>query len=217
MRTIAIIGNSPDTYPDLQIYKDDVNVWIGADRGSIELIRQEMPVDYAIGDFDSTTEEERVIIKGYCTEFEEYPSEKNETDLELALLKAFSLQPQRILLFGVTGGRLDHELVNIQLLYRIVCNNIKGIIIDKNNILELTMPGIHKISLNAYYPTVSFIPYTKIVKGLSLTGFYYPLTKQNITWGSTLCISNKLIGKNGTFSYEEGILLLVKSRDTIQK
>lgn len=216
MKTIGIVANGPLTLqPDYELFKNEVDTWIGADRGALTLVNNGIPIKYAVGDFDSINEKEHMLIQKKATHFERYPKDKNETDLEIALLKAFELNPSTIYLFGVTGGRLDHELVNIQLLFSIIKRGIRGIIVDNANHLELTMPGIHSIAYDEVYPNVSFIPYTQHVKDLSLSGFYYPLEKESISWGSTLCISNKLLLNNGTFSYEEGILLLVKSRDTI--
>jgi thiamine pyrophosphokinase len=69
------------------------------------------------------------------------------------------------------------------------------------------------VTLNSLFPTISFIPITKEVFGLTLEGFYYPLKGAKIKMGSTLSISNKLIRNNGTFSFEDGIVLVVRSRD----
>ncbi|WP_099158048.1 thiamine diphosphokinase [Virgibacillus ndiopensis] len=218
MTTIAIVGNGPtNLLPDLALYKDLVNIWIGADRGAYTLIKNQIKPDYAVGDFDSINVEEKEQIKNYAMNFLEYPVEKDQTDLEIAILKAYELNPVKIYLFGVTGGRLDHELINIQTLYSIMKNQISGVIVDKNNQLEMVTPGRHYLSFDKNYPTISFVPHTENVDGLTLDGFYYPLVNQTISWGSTLCISNKLLLKNGTFSFSKGILLLIKSRDAIEE
>ncbi|OZU90363.1 thiamine diphosphokinase [Virgibacillus indicus] len=216
MLAVAIVGNGPvDRHPDFEWYKDKIDIWIGADRGALTLVLKKIPPEYALGDFDSINEAEKRTIQQHSKIFKEYPSEKDETDLEIALIKAFELKPDEIYLFGVTGGRLDHELINIQLLHQIANKDIRGIIADNVNQLELTKAGKHTVFHNEAYPYISFIPFTQKVKGITLEGFYYPLADETITWGSTLCISNKLLSKKGTFSYEEGILLLIKSRDTI--
>lgn len=213
MFTVGILGNGPSyLLPDLTAYKE-VDVWIGADRGAYVLIEQGIKLDYAVGDFDSIEDFEDKEIQANAMHYLKYPIEKDQTDLEIALLKAFKLKPEKILLFGVTGGRLDHELINIQLLYTIVKQGIKGIIVDRQNMLELTTPNKYDVYKDDHYPNISFVPYTKQVKGLSLEGFYYPLENETIQLGSTLCISNKLLSNKGTFFYEEGILLLIKSRD----
>lgn len=214
MLTVGIVGNGPKEHiSNLSTYNDKIDVWIGADRGALTIIEHGVSLDYAVGDFDSITDAENGIVKTNSTVYKEYPSEKDETDLEIALFYAYELQPKCIYLFGVTGGRLDHGLINIQLLFSIMKREIQGIIADKQNQLELLEPGSYSITNNEAYPTISFIPFTQHVKGLTLTGFYYPLTEQSIVWGSTLCISNKLLSNNGTFSFKEGILLLIKSRD----
>lgn len=216
MKTVGIVGNGPaHLLPDLQYYKDKIDIWIGADRGAYILAKHNIPIEYAVGDFDSITDSEKAIIKKHTKYMEQYPSEKDETDIEIALNKSFGLNPDHIYLFGVTGGRLDHELINIQLLYLIKNKGINGYVVDNSNLLEIVFPGKYTISLNQQYPYTSFIPFSKIVEGINLSGFYYPLKNTNLSWGSTRCVSNKLLSKSGTFSFEKGILLLVKSCDTI--
>lgn len=216
MVTIGIMGNGPqDMLPDLSLYKQEIDIWIGADRGALILLNEGIKVDYALGDFDSTTEQENNMIKSAAVVYQQYPTEKDQTDIEITLLKAFELSPSSIYLFGVTGGRLDHELINIQLLHSIVERKIRGIMIDQYNQLELTMPGHYEIEQDDTYPNISFVPFTRTVKQLTLAGFYYPLCNKDIFWGSTLCISNKLLSNSGNYSYVEGILLIIKSRDNI--
>ncbi|MEI3597075.1 MULTISPECIES: thiamine diphosphokinase [unclassified Oceanobacillus] len=213
--TIGIVGSGPgETLPDLTIYKRTVDLWIGADRGALHILRSGLEIHDAVGDFDSVTTEEMKLIREKVSNFNKLPSEKDETDLELALNKAFQLQPATILLFGVTAGRKDHELINIQLLYRILEKGIIGKIIDRQNQLVLTKPGTHTIERDPDYPYVSFVPFSEVVEGITLNGFYYPLENETITWGSTLCISNELSHESGNFSYRRGILLLIKSRDS---
>lgn len=211
---VGIVANGQvGLIPDLTIYKDEVDYWIGADRGSLQILKAQLPLHYAIGDFDSIDHNELEIVQQATQNFKQYPTIKNETDLELAIEQAFEIRPVKIYLFGVTGGRLDHTLANIQLLHRIVNQNIEATIIDCNNQLCLTKPGAHTVVKDSQYPIISFIPQTEKVIGLTLEGFAYPLYKQDIYWGQTRCISNYLLEEYGTYSYEGGILLHIKSRD----
>ncbi|MGM8364181.1 thiamine diphosphokinase [Virgibacillus sp. W0181] len=214
MVNIGVVGNGPEQLlPNIDLYLNKVDVWIGADRGALTLVENGINADYAIGDFDSINEQEKQQIKKAVADFCLYPVEKDKTDLELAIDQAMNLKPKNIYLFGVTGGRIDHELINIQLLYFLVNKGVRGIIVDKFNELELTFPGEHTVVQSEMYPNVSFVPFSSSVEGLTLTDFYYPLENKNISWGSTRCISNKLLAKSGTFYYEAGILLVIKSRD----
>lgn len=214
MKTVAIVGNGPHNHlPDFISYQHKVDIWISADGGALNLINEGIHIDYAVGDFDSINEKQYNKIQHHANRVETYPKEKNETDLEIALKKAIELKPSTIILFGITGGRLDHSLINIQLLQKIHNNNICGLLIDQWNQVELTHPGTHHITEDKFYPYISFIPLTNEVKNISLSGFRYPLTNYNLTWGSTRCISNELTDLTGTCTYESGILLLIKSRD----
>lgn len=214
MTKVAIIGNGPShLIPELSIYQNEIDIWIGADRGALSIIKQNMELAYAVGDFDSVNDDELEVIRKHAIQFEQYQVEKDETDLELALNIAKSIHPSNIFFFGVTGGRLDHTLINIQLLDQLVKEKMTGVIIDRFNYLELHYPGSYSIVEMKDYPTISFIPITQEVSGLTLLGFYYPLTKATIKMGSTLSISNKLILNNGTFSFDDGIVLVIRSRD----
>src|SRR5699024_2035296 len=147
MQAVAIVGGGPvDHIPDLKEYEDEIDLWIGADGGALKLAESGITIGYAVGDFDSIDETQNAMIKDKTTNFDEHPVEKDATDLEIALHKAFDMNPERIYLFGVTGGRLDHALINMQLLHTIVQRNIRGIIVDKWNQLELTKPGTYTVS-----------------------------------------------------------------------
>ncbi|WP_208589200.1 thiamine diphosphokinase [Gracilibacillus suaedae] len=210
---IGIVAGGPEkALASLLSYRDDIDIWIGADLGASYLLRNQLPIDIAIGDFDSLDNEEKQVIKKQANNFREFPPEKNETDLELAVAAALSYQPASIFLFGVTAGRLDHELANIQLLYRLLEKNVSAKIIDHKNILSIYKPGYYSVQANSS-ELISFIPLTPTVEGLTLDGFYYPLDNYTVTWGSTRCISNQLINEQGTFLFNDGILIMIKSTE----
>ena len=214
MYIVGIMGNGPVNHlPDLDLYSQDVDVWIGADRGVLTLMEREIHVNYALGDFDSIDNNQKKTVQQNADVFEIHPPEKDKTDLEIALQKALSLEPDTIYLFGVTGGRLDHALINLQILHKMIHNNIRGMIIDKWNEVEMAVPGTYNVKKSDLYPYVSFIAYTENVENLTLHGFKYPLHHADISWGSTLCISNELFSDVGEYSFDEGILLCIKSRD----
>ncbi|WP_026570406.1 MULTISPECIES: thiamine diphosphokinase [Sediminibacillus] len=212
---IGIVGGGPESYvPDLKAYPD-VTCWIGADKGAVTLIQQGMSPDLALGDFDSVTKEELKMIRAYAREVKVFPPEKDETDLELAVLEALQRKGSSIYFFGVTGGRLDHSLANVQQLYRLEKQNIQGTIIDKGNKISLAFPGTIQVRKDNMYPYISFLPFTHSVSELTLQHFYYPLESGYLEWGSTLCMSNQLLSEKGTFSFSEGILMIIKSRDVL--
>ncbi|GGF11408.1 thiamine pyrophosphokinase [Halobacillus andaensis] len=216
MTRYAIVGGGPKEYiPNLSTYKNEDIIWIGADQGAEVIVEYGLPLSAAIGDFDSVSASSMETIKKEAHELMVYPNEKNETDLELAILYAQEQEARHILFFGVTGGRMDHTLINIQTLYPLWNSGIRAQIHDLQNQMELFGQGSHTIGRNEDYPYLSFVPITLDIWNLNLYGFYYPLEDAHLPYGSTLCISNHLIEEEGTFSFSQGILLVIRSKDII--
>jgi thiamine pyrophosphokinase len=213
---INIVGGGPESLlPDLMQYDRSGCKWLGVDRGVFTLLSAGIQPDYAFGDFDSVSEEEWQRIENEVGNLVKVKPEKDETDMELALNWALLQKPEQISLFGATGGRLDHLFGNVQILMKPVLENLETHveIIDGQNHLFAKGPGSYSISQMPDRMYTSFIPMTPAVKGLTLEGFKYPLSNRHISLGSTLCISNELIREHGTFSFTEGILMVVRSRD----
>ncbi len=210
---INILAGGPQEHiPSLRSFSGE---WVGVDRGVLTLIKEGIFVDKAFGDFDSVMEEEFAFIKKHVDELQTFPPEKDETDMELAISWAIKQRPEKIRIFGATGGRLDHFFANIQLLFKPMAfhNTVPMEIIDRQNIISLIQAGTHIIERNDEYKYISFIPFHGEVEGLTLIGFKYPLTLRHIPIHSTLCISNELISDIGTISFSEGILMVIRSRD----
>jgi thiamine pyrophosphokinase len=203
-------GNLPDLNPAAH------TIWIGADAGALALASAGIRMKFAVGDFDSVSEEELETIKQYADEVTVFPPEKDETDFELAIRQAKEIKADEIAVYGVTGGRLDHELINIQMLYRLLDSFSRSIIIDRQNSVQMHRPGTYHIEQDQNYRYISFLSFSEQVTGLTLTGFKYPLTDAGIQWGGTLSISNELVAQTGTYSFVTGIVIMIKSKD-VQK
>lgn len=212
---IRIVAGGPDhLIPDLKSYEtSSEDLWIGVDRGTFILLDKGIKPDYAFGDFDSVSAAEKEIILKSDIVLNQYQSEKDQTDMELALQWALDQKPEELLLFGATGGRLDHEMMNIQLLHRTISSNAEVKIVDIKNEISLKLPGTYTIEREDHYTYISFLAFQGEVKGITLIGFKYPLNKASLKIGASLCISNELVNKSGTYSFDSGIILMVKSHD----
>lgn len=215
-KIIHIVAGGPRALlPDLAMYKGEQGIyWIGVDKGTRYLFEYGIQPDLAIGDFDSISQEERTAYEGKVPVVKVYEREKDQTDMELALISAMERNPDRIRIFGGTGGRIDHMLANLHLLsLPIKAGGPKTEMIDRQNHLEVKGPGVYTVEKKPDKPYISFIPLSANVERLTLNGFKYPLKDRHISFGSTLCISNELIRDYGTYSFTEGILLVVESSD----
>ncbi|WNB90444.1 thiamine diphosphokinase [Bacillus sp. NEB1478] len=215
MKIRIVAGGPVSLIPDLKKYVGGPDtIWIGVDRGTFVLIETGIRPKHAFGDFDSVSENEKEAIVHASIHLNVYRSEKDQTDMEIAFAWAMDQDPEEVLLFGATGARLDHELLNIQLLSN--CLHKKGTIVkvvDCRNEITLHAPGTYVISQDDRFSYISFLPFEGEVTGITLEGFKYPLQNASLQMGSSLCISNELVNKNGTYSFDSGIIMMVKSRD----
>lgn len=210
-----LAGGPEELLPDLSEYNEENSIWVGVDRGVYHLLKRDIHPTIAFGDFDSVSQEEWKFIKEQVSELKQFKPEKDETDMELALNWALDQDPDTIRLFGATGGRLDHLLANVHLLLNPLKtkSSIYVTLIDRYNKIFLKKPGRYTIEKRHREKYISFIPLTLDVTDLTLEGFKFPLKNRHISLGSTLCISNELISDYGTFSFSEGILIVIRSHD----
>lgn len=151
--------------------------------------------------------------KSINTKIEGFKAEKDETDTELGIDCAIEAGADEIHLYGATGTRLDHVLGNIQSL-RIASNkNIKAYIIDTHNKIHYVNQRETIKKNEQYGKYISFVPMTAKVKGVTLRGFKYPLENGVLVNDKSLAISNQIESEEAVVSYEEGVLLMIESKD----
>ena len=214
---INIVAGGPNAYiPDLKRLNSSgkESIWLGVDRGALYVLDANLHLHGVFGDFDSISEEELNYVKNNCDQFFEYPPEKDATDLELALEWAYRQRPVRVSIYGATGGRMDHALANIMMLTdeKHINEGIQTRIVDNNNEITFFKPGSYAVK-ESDLKYISFIPISAEVEGMTLVNFKYPLSNTTLTRGKTLSVSNELNFQSGTFSFTNGILLVVRSRD----
>lgn len=185
---------------------------VGVDKGTMFLLHHHLTPDYALGDFDSVTDEELAKIKSASREVAAYdPVDKDYTDTELSFNWAIQQKPKEILLLGVLGSRFDHVLANVQLLVKANQGAIPCRIIDETNEIRLTDRNI-KVT-KGRFKYLSILPMTPSVRGVTLKGMQYPLQDATLTQGQSIGISNIVLADAGEICLKEGLLLIIKSID----
>lgn len=168
----------------------------------------------AVGDFDS-------VSPSVLEEFKKIPylvwdvhdARKDETDTELALRKAMAYGCSQITVLGATGGRFDHMLANVFLLYGCLKQGVEACILDRQNKIYV-IDESHTFYRNRLWGKyISFLPLLGEIKGITLTGFSYPLDDYDLDVASSRCISNELSEETGTITFREGAAICVESKD----
>lgn len=196
----------------IQLFKkEEPQYIICADGGANHLKRLGITPTIIIGDLDSINAEDLTYYKNQQVEISKFNPEKDETDTQLAIRFAMSLQISELVLLGALGKRLDHSLANIYLLESVVNQGIKASIVNENNKIYLVNK---KIQLQGEKgDTVSLLPFTDKVTGINTKGLYYPLKNAIMKKADPYGISNIFLRDKIHISIQSGLLLVILARD----
>ncbi|MEG0181258.1 MAG: thiamine diphosphokinase [Peptostreptococcaceae bacterium] len=184
---------------------------ICADGGAKHLYDLKIAPDYILGDLDSL---EKSIIDYYKkkgVKFKKFPQRKNETDTQLCVHLAKDLGVSQIHLIGALGGRIDHTIANINLMYYIKELGISSII--KNSDEEIYIIENEKISINGKKgSTISILPIKGNVNGVTLENLEYPLDNANINFGNPIGLSNIMKEDSFNVKVDKGSLIIIVNK-----
>lgn len=204
-----VVSNGDLKNIDIDNYFQSADIVICADGGAKHLFNKNLAPDIVVGDLDSLDLD---IIKSFQSlgvELQKHPTHKDKSDTELAIEYAIEKGANDIVLLGATGTRLDHSMANIMMLYKLVNKNINVVIIDSHNEVFITKSQLRLNKKEGYF--ISIIPL--IDSKITLKGFEYDTYCVNFNLGSTLGISNIIKDEEGIVKIEDGICLVIRSKD----
>lgn len=196
--------NCKDFYNNLNI---DTNHLFCADGGAKKALELNYVPKEVWGDFDSLEQTYIDLLKNKNVIIKKFNKDKDFTDGELLISYVKTLNYDEIYVIGGFGGRIDHTLTNINLIFKY--SNI--VFIDKHEKLFLVPSNfILKNNLNR---RISFIPFSDTIENLTLEGFLYPLKNHTLKRGDSTCLSNIITTERASISFSSGKLLGVLSLD----
>ena len=193
-----------------KIKNKDIYVVV-ADGGLKFLLKNGMLPDFFVGDLDSVELEGDLkdILKDIPKEI--VPVEKDDTDMALAVAKAYEKGYRNILLYGGCGGtRISHTLANIQMMSFYAKKGCSLQMLGDGVRLEILHNASKTLSA-AMKGSISVICLSDIAEGVTIQGLKYEYTGA-LTSDRTLGVSNSFVGKDAIVSVENGTLLLVYER-----
>ncbi|MDD2534755.1 MAG: thiamine diphosphokinase [Eubacteriales bacterium] len=218
---------------------DKQDVLICADGGARHLRRINRVPDLLVGDLDSIETADLAWLQASHVTIERYPSVKNETDAELAVVSALhrltqnvagespvQIPPEKIeiVFLGALGGRPDHVLANQLMAVQLAEQKFHVLLSDGLSYLyPLVGPDRLEINLANFLPdytqkniptaipyAVSAVPISPKITGLTYTGLKYPLVNATLPRGSCRAVSNRPVGEVPiSIILESGALLVI--------
>ena len=211
MARLIIFANG--LVPDLESARQLIqpgDMLYAADGGTRHVLALGLLPSVVIGDLDSVTSNERqwLVVRG--VQIQQYPSDKDETDLELALHLAIEAGYREIRILGGLGGRLDQTLENLSLLTGPeladldvrIDDGVEEAFFTRNQCEIRGRPG----------DIVSLIPWGGEVIGICTEGLRWPLRSETLFPNKTRGISNEMFNEMATIEIVSGLLLCIHRR-----
>jgi thiamine pyrophosphokinase len=185
----------------------DAALVIAADGGARHAAPLGLPLHQVVGDFDS-------LIAGDVDELEaagvvvtRFPTNKDATDTELALLAALDAGATDITLLCTWGGRSDHAIGTLALLANPRCGAADVVILDEQTRTQLLRSGAGLTLRGNIGRIISITPWGGDAT-VSTTGVRWPLVSAVLIAGSTRGISNVATAEESVITAHNGAVLV---------
>jgi len=178
---------------------------IAADGGAAHCRRLGITPALIVGDMDSLNPEDALYWSQQGVQFIRHDRRKDETDLELALLRAQGLGRKEALVLGGLGGHWDQTFANLLLPAYHLLEELR--VTFWHNGLWIYLVRNRRDIQGKAGQTVSLIPIGGDVQGVSTQGLEWQLEDETLTFGATRGVSNVLAADTATVQVKKGFLL----------
>ncbi len=176
---------------------------IAADGGYQALQNWEISPRQIVGDFDSL---------GFIPSGEQvvrYPSEKDDTDMMIAVKVGLDKGYKRFVIFGGLGGRLDHTIANLHVLDYLAEHEARGCLAGDHETVLLVKGDSKVVFDKSAAGEISIFAYGGKAEGVFLSGLKYPLEDALLTTDFPIGVSNVFMGVESDISVRNGKLLIM--------
>ncbi|MBI3962248.1 MAG: thiamine diphosphokinase [Deinococcus sp.] len=205
----VLIVTSGDLTPTLRLHQLAAghDLCLAADGGLGHAQVLGITPDLLLGDLDSVRPQ---TLASYPGPRRTFPTSKDQTDLELALVEALVHQPWAITILGGLGKRFDHSLANLFLLADLAGRGIVArldtgrqgalVLSETRPVLVLDAPA---------GAIVSLIPLTVEVTGITTWGLEYPLQDATLVRHQARGVSNVATAPAAQVRLVKGLLAVI--------
>ena len=208
-KCLVLLGGDLGPADWVDKYISNPSYIIAADGGARHANSLGLQLSHLVGDFDSIDPVLLDSLRKSGVKVQQYDTDKNATDGEIALDLALELGATVVHILGNEGGRFDHLQSGVMLLANekyaglkiwIYQGSFRSTLLrsDQELVLEPGLAG-KKFSL---------IPISEKVEGVDLFGARWPLRQDRLSIGSSRSLCNEFTDTELKLSIKKGLLLV---------
>jgi len=208
MHAVIFANGEPPESP----FNHPYDLLIAADGGAQHASRLGLLPGVVIGDLDSLPRDLEADLRTKGVRIIQYPENKDQSDLELALDYAAAAGATEITCLALLGGRPDMSLANLLTLASPRFRKIRMQAAAGATALHV-LHGPGKLSLQgAAGDRVSAVPLNGDAAGVTYAGLAWPLQDETLAFGAGRGLSNRMAADLATISLKEGVLLITHEK-----
>lgn len=185
----------------------DVALVIAADGGARHAAPLGLPLHQVVGDFDSLRPSEIDDLAMAGVQLSRFPTSKDATDTELALISALDAGASEIILLGTWGGRSDHAIGTLTLLAHPRCREARVMLMDAVTRTRLAQSGDVIRLTGVLGRVISLTPWAGDAV-VSISGVRWALDHERLSAGSTRGMSNIATSGESIITVHDGALFI---------
>ena len=191
----------------IEEYPEEGDLVISADAGYRNATLMGVHTNILIGDFDSLGH-----VPDDVDEVLRLPTEKDDTDTQIAVDTAIERGADEIVIVGSTSGRLDHAMSTLAILEKYWDKRLPIYIVNgQNRVRFIRNSGF--IIVRSQYKYFSLIAADEKVKGVSIEGAKYPLVNKTLFRNRQFAVSNEIVKNAALVNVKKGGIFIIESRD----
>jgi thiamine pyrophosphokinase len=208
---VALVLNGDEPGPDELKLLDACDATVCADGAAQALLKTNHPPTVIVGDLDSLKPDAYKWADALDIPIERHKGDKDQSDGELGLEKAFSLGATSVLILGGHGGRSAMFLANLKLLRICHDKGIEASMVGKGESLRYVAAGHEHVWVGRTGAILNLIPVDGDVK-VSLEGTQFDGKEIDLPRTSSRGVSNKILKDAAKLHVHSGTVLAVVER-----
>lgn len=205
MKAIIFANGPVPELSRIQQSLEEADLILCADGGANRAMENNITPDFVIGDLDSINPDLRLKLAKNKLIFK---ASQQTTDLEKTLQFALENSVTKVTATGISGGRLDHQINNLNILEKF-SDRLEINIIDKSGTgIFVRDKTVFKGIIGQQISLIAF----RQANGITTKGLKFPLNNESLEWAVRDGLSNEIVSNPVEIEVKEGILFVLKVR-----